>query len=559
MKNATIAKRVILGFAAVIAITLALGAYDFINLQRIGTICSNSNRVTKSSVNGVATIQSIGTEVRQIYILTLKHRLTLDQDRAAAILSEIRGHLAQLNTLAENYDKTITDAKDRACLDAIKDARGPYASASVNVLTSDRADLKGTMSIVEQQLGPAYDRFISAIDAAVVAQQNHTEESGQKIVNAVRSGSLGIALVISVAIVTALCVSLLIVNSVRKTLRHIVSGFQESSSMVISVVGRLNESSRALADDTSKQAASLEQTATALEELASRTRSNADNANTSNNLAKSAREVAEKGAANMHTMNDAMQATKKASDDVAQIVRTIDEIAFQTNILALNAAVEAARAGEAGMGFAVVAEEVRNLAQRSASAAKETAAKIERALAKTAQSVEISTKVGAAFDEIVANARQMDDLAAQVSIASQEQRQSIDELNRAVSDSEKVTQVSAAHAEQGAAAAQELHSQAEVMRQSLLELLALVEGSDNKNITPSGNAASGDAILGSNADIGSETMNGNNHGAAVAHARHSNHPIHSATLTKRHGSSSFTAARAPKRAELASHGTFRSF
>jgi methyl-accepting chemotaxis protein len=141
---------------------------------------------------------------------------------------------------------------------------------------------------------------------------------------------------------------------------------------------------------------------------------------------------------------------------IAKIIKTIDEIAFQTNILALNAAVEAARAGEAGMEFAVVADEVRNLAQHSAQAAKETAAKIEGAIGNTSQGVEISCKVAQALYDIVAKARQVDELAAEVANASGEQSRGITQINTAVGQVDKVTQSNAASAEESAAAAEEL-------------------------------------------------------------------------------------------------------
>jgi methyl-accepting chemotaxis protein len=178
----------------------------------------------------------------------------------------------------------------------------------------------------------------------------------------------------------------------------------------------------------------------------------------------------------MQTMSAAMEAIKVSSDDIAKIIKTIDEIAFQTNILALNAAVEAARAGEAGMGFAVVADEVRNLAQRSAQAAKETATKIEGAINNTAQGVQISTKVAEALNEIVTKARQVDELVAEVSSASREQTQGITQINTAVGQMDKVTQSNAASAEECAAAAEELNAQAETMKHSVGELLQLVGG-----------------------------------------------------------------------------------
>ena len=193
-----------------------------------------------------------------------------------------------------------------------------------------------------------------------------------------------------------------------------------------------------------------------------------------NDLAKQARAAADKGAGDMQAMSAAMEAIKVSSDDIAKIIKTIDEIAFQTNILALNAAVEAARAGEAGMGFAVVADEVRNLAQRSAQAAKETAAKIEGAITKTGQGVEISTKVAQALNEIVAKVRQVDELVAEVAGASREQTQGITQINMAVGQMDKVTQSNAASAEESASAAEELNAQAASLKQIVHDLQTLV-------------------------------------------------------------------------------------
>jgi methyl-accepting chemotaxis protein len=178
----------------------------------------------------------------------------------------------------------------------------------------------------------------------------------------------------------------------------------------------------------------------------------------------------------MQAMNNAMAAIKASSNDISKIIQTIDEIAFQTNILALNAAVEAARAGEAGMGFAVVADEVRNLAQRSAQAAKETAAKIETAISSTEQGVRASTAVAEILQEIVGKVRQVDELIAEVAVASKEQSTGIDQVSTAVSQVDKVTQSNAAHAEESASAAEELRAQAEAMNRAVSDLLSLVGG-----------------------------------------------------------------------------------
>jgi hemerythrin-like metal-binding protein len=260
----------------------------------------------------------------------------------------------------------------------------------------------------------------------------------------------------------------------NRALKRLSSALNDGAEQVNSAASQVSSASQTLAEGASEQAASLEETGSSLQEMASMTKRNAENAAKANDLAREARAAADKGAADMQTMNQAMAAIKASSDDIAKIIKTIDEIAFQTNILALNAAVEAARAGEAGMGFAVVANEVRNLAQRSAAAARETAAKIEGAISKTAQGVDISGKVAATLNEIVTKARQVDELASEVAGASREQTQGITQINAAVAQMDKVTQSNAASAEQSAAAAEQLHAQSQTMKESVRELLELV-------------------------------------------------------------------------------------
>jgi len=206
------------------------------------------------------------------------------------------------------------------------------------------------------------------------------------------------------------------------------------------------------------------------------TRRNVENVNTAKELAQQTRTAADHGATDMKAMSQTMQAIQTSSNDIAKIIKAIDEIAFQTNILALNAAVEAARAGETGMGFAVVADEVRNLAQRSAQAARETAVKIESAITKTSQGVAINAKVAVALDQILVKARQMHELAGEISAASREQADGIDQINSAVVQVDKVIQSNAASAEENAASAEELNAQAEVMKHSVVQLMILVGG-----------------------------------------------------------------------------------
>jgi chromosome segregation ATPase len=178
----------------------------------------------------------------------------------------------------------------------------------------------------------------------------------------------------------------------------------------------------------------------------------------------------------MREMQNAMQAIQASSTEISKIIKTIDEIAFQTNILALNAAVEAARAGEAGAGFAVVADEVRALAQRSVQAARETAQKISDATSKSEQGTRISEKVAKSLDEITAKVRKVDELIAEIAMASKEQNEGIGQVTRAVSEMDKVTQANAATAEETSSAATELNTQTVRLKAVIAELTAMVNG-----------------------------------------------------------------------------------
>jgi len=306
-------------------------------------------------------------------------------------------------------------------------------------------------------------------------------------------------------------VGLVIHFQLTRPLKKVVEILNVEATQVGQVVAQLSVQSQSLAEGASEQAASLEETSASLEEISSMTRRNAQNVQSAKDFTAQTRATAESGAQSTHEMGqamhgirtasgemrDAMNGIKTASNDVSKIIKTIDEIAFQTNILALNAAVEAARAGEAGMGFAVVADEVRNLAQRSAKAAKETADMIETSIKRSDDGVRVTDKVVASVEEvaaksqeleaklaeIVAKAQKVDEQVAQIASASDEQSQGISEVNMAVSQMDKVTQSNAANAEESAAAAEELNAQAEVLKDAVRELQQLVGGNPKEVAT----------------------------------------------------------------------------
>ncbi len=260
------------------------------------------------------------------------------------------------------------------------------------------------------------------------------------------------------------------------TLREIANGLESSSELVLNDAEHIANSSQGLADGASKQAASLEETSSALEEMASMIEDNTAHAKQANNLTGEARVAADQGAQDMKLMSEAMLGIKESSDEVAEIIKTIDEIAFQTNILALNAAVEAARAGESGAGFAVVADEVRSLAQRSAKAASETTSKIANAIAKTEQGVDLTERVMNRLNAIVEVNHEVDQIAAKVADASGQQFEWIGQLRNSIFEIDHVTQQNAAVAEETASSTQGLRHEANAVRKVVAELQLLIGG-----------------------------------------------------------------------------------
>jgi methyl-accepting chemotaxis protein len=266
----------------------------------------------------------------------------------------------------------------------------------------------------------------------------------------------------------------LIVRPLSRSIDSIAAASRETSG----ASSQISSASTALAQGASEQAAALEETSASLEEMSSMTRRNADHASEAKQTAGQARTCADTGSGRMEQMQSAMKSIETASQDITKILKTIDEIAFQTNILALNAAVEAARAGEAGAGFAVVADEVRALAQRCANAAKETAGKIDDCVQKSQHGVKISAEAAGSFHEIQAQVLRLDQLISEIATASSEQSTGIAQVNSAVGSMDKVTQANAAHAEETAAASSELNAQAAALNDSVTALRQLIGGGE---------------------------------------------------------------------------------
>ena len=311
---------------------------------------------------------------------------------------------------------------------------------------------------IEDRLGSDYDHAASAIRQA--AWQSF----------------LLLSLVTALVLVITLASTGLVVRSLSRRLLAIADRLSMGATELTSTASQVSAASQTAASGVSEQAAALEETAAALEELSSMTKGNAAAAQDAKSISHRTRTAADSGSIDMEKLRGAMSAIHSSATNIASILKSIDEIAFQTNILALNAAVEAARAGEAGAGFAVVAEEVRALAQRSAQAARETAEKINVALQDSERGVTTAKDAAQHFSEIVQGSRAVDKLVGDIAASSSEQTQGIQQVTESTTQMDTVTQSNAAAAEEAAAQAQQLDAHARELGAVVGELMTLIGG-----------------------------------------------------------------------------------
>jgi len=315
-------------------------------------------------------------------------------------------------------------------------------------------------------------------DAAAGATDRISSESAASLSTASTTMIAGLI----AAFVIGTLLAFFIARGIINVLKRISSTMDEGAEQVASASGQVSSSSQSLAEGASEQASSIEETSSSLEEMSSMTKQNADNANQADGLMKEANQVVGQANDSMSNLTTSMEEISKASEETQKIIKTIDEIAFQTNLLALNAAVEAARAGEAGAGFAVVAEEVRNLAMRSADAAKGTAELIEGTVGKVSAGSELVNDTGKAFGQVAESSSKVGELVGEIAAASNEQAQGIEQVNKAITEMDKVVQQNAANAEESASASEEMNAQAEQMKASVGELMKMVGGSGKRNV-----------------------------------------------------------------------------
>ena len=486
MKTRTIGQRVSI---LVSLLCLALIGVGIFAVNRLLVLNRISDSITGDAIPGMACMGVINSGQAENQILVLRF-MQAPNPEARQKIKEALTTLAAANTEAyKKYEATIILEEDRRLFAHLLETRKANAEARNRLFEIVEKDPAAAIAFFESTALPAYTAYSNAGTALLSFNANHGAALGLKIDAAVTAAIRLLVLTTIAVLLGAIALSILNIRAIVKVLASVADSLQAGALQTTAAAGQVSSASQQLAEGSTEQAASLEETSASLEEISSMTKRNAENAQRAKDLAGSARQAADTGVSDMNAMKTAMSDIKASSDDIAKIIKTIDEIAFQTNILALNAAVEAARAGEAGAGFAVVADEVRNLAQRAAQAAKETASKIEGAITKTAQGVQISHKVGTSLEEIVTRSRQVDELVVEIATASTEQNQGIGQVTQAVSQMDQVTQKNAANAEESASAAEELNAQAIAMQENVGQLLAIAGRAETHQAAPASSFA----------------------------------------------------------------------
>ena len=476
MKQTSIRTKLLVcfGFVGVAAMTAAgysLSRFVHLRNEMREEIVASATRLDQSRqiATGIANMRSA---MRGVSLFSMMHAT----GPFAKARSAYDNTTAEMRKVIQQMEASKLTAEDQAAVNAIRSALDQWVdsfrefadmSAAGQGEEASAIALKKTSRIMDtlQKNAAAFGQANSARRDAGVAAAEAGIQRNQLVM-----------LVITSLILLAIGGGFFAVTGMARTLKHITETVAEGAHQVAQVAVQVSASSQALAQGSSENAGSLEETSAAVAEISSMAQRNTENSRNAVSLvAHSAEKFGETNLA-LDGMVVAMGEINGSSQKISKIIKVIDEIAFQTNILALNAAVEAARAGEAGLGFAVVADEVRNLSQRCAQAARDTASLIEESIAKSDGGKSKVDRVAEAIRGVTGEAAQVKTLVDEVSVGSQEQARGLDQISKAITQMEQSGQTTAATAEESAAAAEELAAQAATLTDIGKQLRVLVDG-----------------------------------------------------------------------------------
>ena len=464
----TIRSKMIVGFTAVLVLAAILGLTAVIALATLSSMSSEQKEMQMTN--------------HAIVVVMSKHYSWL-QGLTEAVLnrSEFTGSLdpttcALGSFLSSSIAKNINDPEILSSFDRIKDPHD-YIHINAKEIKSLIAAQKydEAEAFLQKEIIPRTHNIIEMLESITERYEQLNEEHDDKIVRLENTINVIVLILLIIAITAGIVLAVVMSRSIERQLISIIETLSHSTMNIHSSSAQLSDASESLAAGASRQAASIEETSATMNETSSMIAQNAENTRVASQLSADATSEVSESEKVMGELMTTMTELKESSDKVGKIVKTIDDIAFQTNLLAINATVEAARAGgDAGRSFAVVAQEVRSLAQKSASASAETAEIIERNIALTDSSRSGAERIGVIAQSNAKNIAELSKLISEISSASEEQASGIKQINMAVSQMEKQTQQNAAMAEETTASSQNLQGEAVSLNEVVDEASKLI-------------------------------------------------------------------------------------
>ncbi|WP_224653451.1 methyl-accepting chemotaxis protein [Pectobacterium versatile] len=512
------------GFAIVIIIGLLVAIFGRMHLVGLG---NTTDRLARHHLANLIVLQELKDNLNVTIKATLRMLIATEQKVLEDNQKLIETTSAKNTKLVAQLEENLRAPEVRNILGELQQNRTEFATVgrqSVALSLSNRQ--AESIELVKTQLEPIQTKLFNNLNAMIQLQKDYTTQTAANAVEESYDDGNSLLILAVIASLLGACIAWLItrhikkqlggepayatqvtqeiaqgnlaipvelasgdntsllfaMNNMRKSLSSIVEQVRESSESIATGASQIAAGSTDLSQRTEEQAANLQQTAASTEEMSQTVRQNADTVRNAAQLAQAASDTAAKGGEAVGNIVITMKEITDSSHKIGDIISVIDGIAFQTNILALNAAVEAARAGEQGRGFAVVAGEVRSLAQRSATAAKEIKELIGHSVEKVEVGSRLVSEAGTTIEELVRQARNVADLINEIGVTTQEQESGVSQIHDAVNQLDKVTQQNAALVEQSASAADSLSDQAA----HLVELMKTftVEGGSSSRTTP---------------------------------------------------------------------------